>query len=127
MDKISFCAPSNTYVDAFSYIARDGASQRWLCYCFSAKNGITGTTLSKVMTNFSRESRSDVMSFYSKKFQILVKVFGTAFKACLSNRQRLQKEQGKAPLDVDMVDEGEGVFKKQGTFRYFLKFVMSLS
>ena len=59
------------------------------------------------------------MSFYSKKFQILVKVFGTAFKACLSNRQRLQKEQGKAPLDVDMVDEGEGVFKKQGTFRYF--------
>jgi len=92
VDKISFCAPSNTYVDAFSYIARDGASQRWLCYCFSAKNGITGTTLSKV--------------------------FGTAFKACLSNRQRLQKEQGKAPLDVDMVDEGEGVFKKQGTFRY---------
>ena len=94
---------------------RDGASQRWLCYCFSAKNGITGTTLSKVMKKISRELRSDV----GNRFQIIVKVFGTAFKACLSNRQRLQKEQGKAPLDVDMVDEGEGVFKKQGTFRYF--------
>ena len=49
VDKISFCAPSNTYSDAFSYIARDGASQRWICYCFSAKNGITGATLSKVI------------------------------------------------------------------------------
>lgn len=92
VDKISFCAPSNTYSDAFSYIARDGASQRWICYCFSAKNGITGATLSKV--------------------------FGTAFKACLENRQRLQKEAGKAPVDVEMIDLPTGGFTREGTFRH---------
>lgn len=91
VDKISFCAPSNTYGDAFSYIARDGASQRWLCYCFSAKNTITGTTLSKV--------------------------FGAAFKACLENRQRLQKEAGKEPVDVVMIDLPTGGFTREGTFR----------
>ncbi|CAG5113952.1 Oidioi.mRNA.OKI2018_I69.chr2.g8041.t1.cds [Oikopleura dioica] len=46
-----------------------------MCYCFSAKNNITGASLSKV--------------------------FGVAFKACLDNRNRLHKEAGKAPVDVE--------------------------
>lgn len=93
VDKISFCAPSNIYPDAFSYIARDGASQRWLCYCFSAKNGITGSTLSKV--------------------------FGEAFNACLENRQRLQKETGNKPLDIQFEELPQGGFTRagNGTFR----------
>jgi len=93
VDKISFCAPSNVYPDAFSYIARDGASQRWLCYCFSAKNGVTGSTLSQV--------------------------FGEAFKACLENRQRLQQETGQKPIDVQMETLDGGGFSRtgKGTFR----------
>jgi len=93
VDKISFCAPSNVYPDAFSYIARDGASQRWLCYCFSAKNGVTGSTLSQV--------------------------FGEAFKACLENRQRLQQETGQKPIDVQMEPLEGGGFSRtgKGTFR----------
>ena len=77
----------------FSYIARDGASQRWLCYCFSAKNGITGSTLSKV--------------------------FGEAFNACLENRQRLQKETGRKPLDIQCEELPQGGFTRagNGTFR----------
>ncbi|CBY21162.1 unnamed protein product [Oikopleura dioica] len=92
VDKISFCAPSNTHQDAFSYIARDGTSQAWMCYCFSAKNDITGASLSKV--------------------------FGVAFKACLDNRNRLHKEAGKAPVDVEVTDLPQGGFTRDGTFRH---------
>lgn len=92
VDKISFCAPSNSHPDAFSYIARDGTSQTWMCYCFSAKNKITGATLSKV--------------------------FGVAFKACLDNRNRLHKEIGKAPVNIVVTDLPEGGFTREGTFRH---------
>jgi len=44
-------------------------------------------------------------------------VFGAAFKACLENRQRLQKEAGKDPVDVTMIDLPSGGFTREGTFR----------
>ena len=38
IEKISFCAPDTINRKLFSYIARDGASKRWLCYGFYAVN-----------------------------------------------------------------------------------------
>ena len=45
------------------------------------------------------------------------KVFGVAFKACLDNRNRLHKEAGKAPVDVEVTDLPQGGFTRDGTFR----------
>ena len=32
IEKVSFCAPDGTYEKAFSYICRDGATKRWMCF-----------------------------------------------------------------------------------------------
>ena len=37
VDKVSFCAPDREFERGFSYICRDGASQRWMCHSFMAK------------------------------------------------------------------------------------------
>ena len=50
--------------------------------------------------------------------EFFLQVFGAAFKACLENRNRLQKEAGKDPVEVKMIDLPTGGFTREGTFRY---------
>lgn len=63
IEKISFCAPDGTYERAFSYICRDGATKRWMCYSFSA-----------ICDAGERLSHA----------------FGAAFRACLERKQAIQ-------------------------------------
>ena len=43
IEKVSFCAPDSTYEKAFSYICRDGATKRWMCYRLVFRIGIYGS------------------------------------------------------------------------------------
>eukprot|EP00116_Pleurobrachia_bachei_P014237 sb/3474499/ len=69
IEKISFCAPDSVNPKLFSYIAREGATRRWLCY-----------------------------GFYSVEFpgERLSHALGCAFTACLQRKQRATKNSEAA-------------------------------
>jgi len=69
IEKISFCSPDPGNKYMFSYIARDGASRRWLCHAFIAVDEL-GERLSHAL--------------------------GCAFTACLQRKQKSQRNSNSS-------------------------------
>ncbi|CAG5098547.1 Oidioi.mRNA.OKI2018_I69.XSR.g15765.t3.cds [Oikopleura dioica] len=78
IEKISFCAPDSTYEAAFSYICRDGATKRWMCYSFSSM---------------------------TKEGERLSNAFGAAFRACYDKKKSLQLAENRIREETSFMSE----------------------
>jgi len=89
IEKVSFCAPVRLNPRGFAYIARDGASKRWMCHVLLAKDVLgEGERLSHAV--------------------------GCAFSACLEAKKQ---RDALCSVEANFHNKNKSVFEKQGTFR----------
>ena len=92
IEKISFCAPDSTYEAAFSYICRDGATKRWMCYRLVQKH------VYAAIQSFS-------FSSMTKEGERLSNAFGAAFRACYDKKKSLQLAENRIREETSFMSE----------------------